>query len=1380
MAIDIKFDLTGNMEPPTIILANRNSNKLGQLNVDAKSVDVIDKLNDASEFSFTLNKYIDGEITPLWDKVVDFKLVYCKEWDTWFEIKVELDEATETVKTVYCTQLGQAELSQINLYNIEINTEKDIERDDYKISILYDKDDPKSSILNRMLEKAPHYHIAYVAPTIANIQRSFSFDDTSIYDGLQEIAEEIGCLFDFPSNSGKDGKVQRDIFVYDLQQSCNDCGHRGEYTDKCPKCGSTNITNGYGEDTLIFVTSDELASEGIELVTDTDAVKNCFKLEAGDDLMTATVRNCNPNGTDYIWYFSDAVKEDMSEELVDKLNSYDELYKNGCNEYVSNLDVNLLQEYNSLVDKYSPYNEGLQKIESPVKGYSSLMNAYYDTIDLALYLTSGLMPSVEMSGTNAEEQASLLLSSSLSPVAVADITKASLATVNSVVLAMAKIVVRSTYKVEVKSSELYDSGNKKYWKGNFVITSYSDEEDTADSDIISVEVNDDEESFIKQKIDKALNKEDTDDLSVSGLFEMEYDDFCAELKKYALNPLTSFYDSCQTCIDILTEQGVGNGDSWSDDDEGSDANLYEKLYVPYYNKLVAIEAEMKVREDEINIISGVYDTNGNLIVNGLQTNIELSKNEIQSVLDFEKYLGEELWLEFCAYRRDGTYSNENYISDGLNNAELFKKAFEFFEVAQNEIYKSAELQHSISTTLKNLLAIPKFKDLVKSFKNGNWIRVQVDDRIYKLRLIECEIDFGDLDTISVEFSDVTKIRSGATDIQDILEQASSMATSYSSIQRQASQGNDAKSTVNQWLEKGLNSADVRIKSNNNEEVTMGKNGLLCRSYDDVAQDYSPEQFRLTHNIMAYTNDGWNTVSTALGKHKYEYYNTNKVKQEDIDYGLSAKFVSAGYINGSQIIGGEIYSQNYNSTTGAYVNLNNGEFSLAGGKIKYNEDENVLDLTGKITATSGQIGGFTIGDTYLANGTTSLVGATNSVYLGTDGISCGNTFKVTKSGKITATDVDLEGKITATDGKIGGWTISGTSLVREYTSDNITRSIFMQGYGTDTNNAIAARHKEGTDTSWKYDFYVRNDGYLYANNADIKGKITASSGSITGDLSVTGSLTHTSGNYTVTLRGVQSNTSYGVFYITDKSSGSNTYPFIVNGDGSFRATKATISGDSTFGGKLSAVSGTFTSLSAGKSSFKENQIIIDASYKDSDGQEVSKGSVYIGRSGVEGWEDITIRPTSDRLGNIGTENHTWDTMWVRGGTVSSSDRRLKKDIVVMGEKQEQLFNLLTPVIYKFIDTKNDRTHYGFISQEVEDAILKCGLETKDFAGFCKGIKQEDDGTPILDENGNQDYIYSLRYSEFIALNTHMIQKLQLENKELKERIDSLENAIERLS
>lgn len=966
MAINIKFDAAGNPEPPSIILATKNGNKLGLLNVNADSIELNDKLK-ISEISFILNKYIDGKLNNLWDKVVDFKLVWCKEWDCWFEIKVELDEATETVKTIFGTQLGQAELSQIMVYNMEVNTEEDIARDDYKITILYDENDHEASLLHRILkDKAPHYSIAYVDPTIARIQRQFSWDGSSICDVLEEVEEEIGCLVVYNSNSIEGGKPNRSISVYDLEQNCNDCGHRGEFTDECPKCGSKNIKYGYGEDTTIFVTNDELASDGIELVTDVDSVKNCFKLEAGDDLMTATIRNCNPNGSDYIWRFSNDIKEDMSDELVEKLESYDVEYKRYYNEHESNLDATLLTQYNGLVEKYNDFyntdstclscdNKGefydkcpscdsenlltgkeLQKISTPIVGYPSLMNAYYNTIDFALYLESGLMPSITMSSTTAEEQASLLTTFSLSPVSVnvKEASSISPTTANSAVLSMAKVIVKSTYKTEILSSSL-SAENK--WSGTFKITNYSDDTDTAEVIVDDIEVNNDAETFIKQKIEKALNKEDTDDYSISGLFEKEYNEFCTELTKYALNPLQSFYDAADACISILTEQGAG--------DETNKPDLYENLYLPYFQKQQAIASEINIRKNELAIIEGVYDETTKTTTGGLQNNIRNCQSVIQDALNFEDYLGEDLWKEFCSFRREDKYSNSNYISDGLNNAQLFERALEFLDVAENEIYKSSELQHSISTSLNNLLAIDKFKPLVRYFKNGNWIRVRVDDKIYKLRLLEYGINFGSFESISVEFSDVTKIKNSTTDVKDVLEQASSVASSYDAVTRQAKKGNVAKSTIEQWIDEGLSAANVQIQSNDSEEIIITKSGLLGRSYDDITGIYSPEQLKITHNIMAYTDDNWETVSSALGKHKYKRWNSSSFI-DDEGYGLTSKFVTAGYITGSQIIGGEILSSNYQTgESGTYLNLIKGDFDFAGGKIVYNADKNRVTLSG---------------------------------------------------------------------------------------------------------------------------------------------------------------------------------------------------------------------------------------------------------------------------------------------------------------------------------------------------------------------------------------------------------------------------------------------------
>ena len=125
-------------------------------------------------------------------------------------------------------------------------------------------------------------------------------------------------MFQFDCYSDADGHLVREINVYDLESYCYDCGHRGDFIDKCEECGGTNIKSGYGDDTTIFVSVENLA-DNIKFTTDNGSVKNCFRLEAGDDLMSATVANCNPNGSRYIWYISDETKSDMSDTLVAKL-----------------------------------------------------------------------------------------------------------------------------------------------------------------------------------------------------------------------------------------------------------------------------------------------------------------------------------------------------------------------------------------------------------------------------------------------------------------------------------------------------------------------------------------------------------------------------------------------------------------------------------------------------------------------------------------------------------------------------------------------------------------------------------------------------------------------------------------------------------------------------------------------------------------------------------------------------------------------------------------------------------------------------------------------------------------------------------------------------
>ena len=160
MAVRIRFDNTHNIIPPTFVLANRSGEKYGI--VPASNIRYGDNFNSYGELSFDVYKYQNGKEYHLWNKLQNFKLLWCREYNTWFEITVAIDESNDLVKNIEAKSLGECETSQIMLYGIEINTEDDISRDDYKPTILYDPDNKDASLLHRIMEKAPNYKISHV------------------------------------------------------------------------------------------------------------------------------------------------------------------------------------------------------------------------------------------------------------------------------------------------------------------------------------------------------------------------------------------------------------------------------------------------------------------------------------------------------------------------------------------------------------------------------------------------------------------------------------------------------------------------------------------------------------------------------------------------------------------------------------------------------------------------------------------------------------------------------------------------------------------------------------------------------------------------------------------------------------------------------------------------------------------------------------------------------------------------------------------------------------------------------------------------------------------------------------------------------------------
>lgn len=159
-----------------------------------------------------------------------------------------------------------------------------------------------------------------------------------------------------------------------------------------------------------------------------------------------------------------------------------------------------------------------------------------------------------------------------------------------------------------------------------------------------------------------------------------------------------------------------------------------------------------------------------------------------------------------------------------------------------------------------------------------------------------------------------------------------------------------------------------------------------------------------------------------------------------------------------------------------------------------------------------------------------------------------------------------------------------------------------------------------------------------------------------------------------------------------------------------------------------------------------------------------GSTGYGKGSLRCWHHRNGTPNYSQWLSFGASNLYWGTEKVQ--TVSTSDRRLKKEIQPIPDNYEAVFDDLQPVIFKY--KGKTRTHIGLIAQDVESAITEQGITSQDFAPLCIDYFTED-GKETIKENGSKT-IYSLRYEEFIGLCIDKIQKLDNKIKNLEARLN----------
>ncbi len=488
-----------------------------------------------------------------------------------------------------------------------------------------------------------------------------------------------------------------------------------------------------------------------------------------------------------------------------------------------------------------------------------------------------------------------------------------------------------------------------------------------------------------------------------------------------------------------------------------------------------------------------------------------------------------------------------------------------------------------------------------------------------------------------------------------------------------------------------------------EKITGANGGCVVLNLDNqerpyeflIMDNYDIQQaskvWRWNINGLGYSPNGYN------GPYTTAITNDGHIVADFIDTGtLTADVIKAGTIQGL--------------TGSSYWDLESGD----------------INITGKITTSSGAIGNFTIDNNSLCKGTLGTSdcvllcsGSTTSASIaGSSNISgwsfvAGDKFGVTKDGYLYATNASLSGEINATSGYISNFKINsdGISSGPTSASDTNNNGLYLGSTGvnfvlTDTNSKNWLRLNRngywGPNISMGYDYSSTTWKYNY------RSLFSPSLLKMSGYDSDLYSLSTFKIKREVDPYGYGATQEYVMMYVYPSVANEENTEYVENGN---------------------ERSGTSFSISCG----------------------------HVWDNNVGYVPDLYINMDVYSVGSTSNKGSFFGNWVFSTSSGTSSDRNKKNSIEHLDEKYSALFYNLEPVRFKFNNGTSNRYHTGFIAQDVEEAVIKSGLKGSDFAAVCK-----------FDDPNKKETEWILRYEELIALCVNEIQRLNKRVKELEEK------------
>lgn len=235
-----------------------------------------------------------------------------------------------------------------------------------------------------------------------------------------------------------------------------------------------------------------------------------------------------------------------------------------------------------------------------------------------------------------------------------------------------------------------------------------------------------------------------------------------------------------------------------------------------------------------------------------------------------------------------------YITGNLTIYQEHSVEWDLLEWGEDTLGKLAYPTYTFDVDSANFLSLEDFVKFRENLELGAKCYLDIGrGDILQPILIGVECEYGDLSRLNLEFSSSYIASDPSFQMKDLLEQAVSMGkrVDYSKYNYSSFVSSGASTAVDEFINSALDVAKNNIMTATGQAITWNENGLRFRKWNSDRTDYEPEQMWAINNQLVFSDDGFNSVKTALGK----------IKVGDVwMYGIAAEALLGRLIAGNNL------------------------------------------------------------------------------------------------------------------------------------------------------------------------------------------------------------------------------------------------------------------------------------------------------------------------------------------------------------------------------------------------------------------------------------------------------------------------------------------------